>query len=412
MKENEILKQVLFHYIDLEYYANGVDDYFQMLLNELVEECNKAISTQNSLNTKLSYNTIMKIVKEEVSRFKGVLEDSLSEEAEKIVLSETQFLNHTFNNSFLSMGLTFAGLSAAKLLFAPVSGDDTAIQFAERTGENILKAYNTTLRSGYLFGQDTQELVNQVNTKIKKVSQGMKNGILTTIPNFAKTTDRIVFLNNEVEVTWVSTLDGKTCITCSSLSGLKFKSISEAPTNPHFLCRCLVIPSKAITEPVPDFEEFINSLNEEEQEHVLGANRFHLWKDYNVQLKNFINHGKVMSVKELNEKYATLKGNTNLVIPEQKFTEYALNPAKDPNKSRVFKNALGYSLDNYKDLEENIRNNLNQSDMEFVSENQYGQKYRCDVEITGPNGKTAVVRTGWIKEPDSDKLRMTTVYVR
>ncbi|WP_375539180.1 DUF6883 domain-containing protein [Pseudomonas frederiksbergensis] len=35
-----------------------------------------------------------------------------------------------------------------------------------------------------------------------------------------------------------------------------------------------------------------------------------------------------------------------------------------------------------------------------------------DMPITGPNGNTATVRTGWIYDPGSSTPRMTTLYVK
>lgn len=49
--------------------------------------------------------------------------------------------------------------------------------------------------------------------------------------------------------------------------------------------------------------------------------------------------------------------------------------------------------------------------MVFELENQYGKKYNYDIEITGPNGKTAIVRTGWIVTSDG-RVTLTTVFVR
>lgn len=413
MKQNEILKKTLLHYINLEYYANGIDEEFQTLLKELEERCKKVILSQETLNTKTNYSLMYKVVKEEVEAFRKELEERLDEETERIMNEEVEFLDKTYNTKGNTVLKVLGGVTAARLLFAPVAGNETTKVFTEKTAKNILNAYDTSLRSGYLFGQQTGDISSQISNKLSQVSKGMSNGIKTAIPSYAKTTDRIIFLNNEVEVTWVATLDGRTCINCGSLSGMRFKSIAKAPSNPlHWLCRCVLIASDKLTEPVPEFEEFVESLSEEEQKQVLGANRFNLWKEYGVQLKSFLNNGKVISWEELKEDYSRFKENSDLIIPQQKFTEYALNSSKEPNKSRVFKSVLGYTLDNWKDLEENIRKNLRKEEMEFLLENQYGKKYRCDVELTGPNGKTAVVRTGWILKPDSENLQMTTVYVR
>ena len=302
--KNEVLKKTLLHYINLEYYANGIDDEFQTLLSELEERCAKAISSQTTLNTKLSYTVVMRLIKEEVEKYQKELEERLDEEAERIMNQELDFIDNTYNKP-IEQGkasgtmLALGGIAVSKLLFAPIAGNETVHQFAEKIGKNILRSYDTSLRAGYLFGQKTEDLNNQISTKMKTVAKGMKNGIRTAIPSFAKTTDRIIFLNNNVEVVWVATLDGRTCINCAGLSGMHFKSITEAPSVPlHWLCRCSLQVASTITEPIPDFEEFIESLDEEDQIHVLGRNRFDLWKQYGTSLRQFINNGTVLSPEE------------------------------------------------------------------------------------------------------------------
>ncbi|WP_420030046.1 DUF6883 domain-containing protein [Pseudomonas carnis] len=43
---------------------------------------------------------------------------------------------------------------------------------------------------------------------------------------------------------------------------------------------------------------------------------------------------------------------------------------------------------------------------------KFGQRITIDMPITGPNGNTATVRTGWIYDPGSATPRMTTLYVK
>ena len=332
MKDNETLKKTLLHYINLEYYANQIDVEFQTLLEELESRCTKAILSQKSLNTKLSYNTLMKVIKEEVEKFRQLLEERLEEEAENIMNLEQEFLDETYNKNGGIKGtlLTLGGITASRVLFAPIAGSETVKQFVEKTGKNIYRSYDTSLRSGYLFGQSTEDINNQVENKLKQVSRGMQSGIRTAIPSFAKTTDRIIFLNNNVEVIWVATLDGRTCINCAGLSGIHFKSITEAPSVPqHFSCRCTLCPVATISEPIPDFKEFIESLSEEEQKHVLGIKRFELWKQYNVSLDKFNNNGTIIpkdkiSISE-NVKKQIINDNTAKLVkkyyPEDTFIQ-------------------------------------------------------------------------------------------
>lgn len=104
----------------------------------------------------------------------------------------------------------------------------------------------------------------------------------------------------------------------------------------------------------------------------------------------------------------------NAVISEKKFTKYALDP-NNPNggadKAKVFKAALGYDLSNYQDLIDKVSSGIKNNEAVVLTKDQYGVRYRIDMPITGPNGKTRTVRTGWIIEYDN-KPRMTTVFVK
>lgn len=96
-------------------------------------------------------------------------------------------------------------------------------------------------------------------------------------------------------------------------------------------------------------------------------------------------------------------------MSEAKFNAYALNPEKNPDKARAFKEALGYDMSNYKDLMQNIQDHIDES--QFVEKNDlgYGTRFEYVMELEGPNGKKANVLTAWIQ--DGDEKRLTSVYV-
>lgn len=96
-------------------------------------------------------------------------------------------------------------------------------------------------------------------------------------------------------------------------------------------------------------------------------------------------------------------------MPEEKFTQYALNPMKDANKAKTFREALGYTLENYSDLMHNIESNLDESKFVEKGDSGHGMRYEYIMELTGPNGKNANVLTAWIQE--GDEKRMTSVYI-
>ena len=99
------------------------------------------------------------------------------------------------------------------------------------------------------------------------------------------------------------------------------------------------------------------------------------------------------------------------VIPLEKFTDYVLNPNKDPNKAFAFQSALGYSVGNAGLLIENIRVNLRKFPTLVNGHNGYGSRYECIMSIMGANGKKANVLTAWIVIDGEDFPRLTNAYV-
>lgn len=102
----------------------------------------------------------------------------------------------------------------------------------------------------------------------------------------------------------------------------------------------------------------------------------------------------------------------NATIDKRKFTEYALNPEKQPDKARAFETALGYNLNNYELLENQIRENFIRDKLIEKGHNLQGDKYELHYEITGVNGKTAKVLTAWLDDINDQKdFHLTSLYV-
>lgn len=116
-------------------------------------------------------------------------------------------------------------------------------------------------------------------------------------------------------------------------------------------------------------------------------------------------------VKTLDSDIIKLPRYEDSVIPKAKFTEYALNPAKDPNKAKAFELALGYTAENADHLIEQIRSNLSLYKAVEKGDRGYGMTYEVIMDITGPNGKTARVLTAWIDDRSNGEMRLTTIHV-
>lgn len=59
-----------------------------------------------------------------------------------------------------------------------------------------------------------------------------------------------------------------------------------------------------------------------------------------------------------------------------------------------------------------VYSKLNESEAIVGKLDQYGQRYTVDMNITGPNGSSKIVRTGWIVKTGSANPELTTIYVK
>ncbi|SER49811.1 filamentous hemagglutinin, partial [Pseudomonas cuatrocienegasensis] len=102
------------------------------------------------------------------------------------------------------------------------------------------------------------------------------------------------------------------------------------------------------------------------------------------------------------------------VIDPNKVTSYALNTTHPVggNKAKVFESALGYNQTNAASLIAKVQEGAKLYPAKLGASDKFGQRITIDMPITGPNGNTATVRTGWIYDPGSATPRMTTLYVK
>jgi hypothetical protein len=99
------------------------------------------------------------------------------------------------------------------------------------------------------------------------------------------------------------------------------------------------------------------------------------------------------------------------VIPHEKLTQYALDPVRELNKARAFKEALGYTVSNADLLVDEIYSGLDIYPALAKGNYGYGELYEVAMNINGTNGKTANIITAWIDDAKSGEMRLTSVYV-
>lgn len=186
---------------------------------------------------------------------------------------------------------------------------------------------------------------------------------------------------------WHSSNSGRVCPLCRERDGQVFEKDSLPLDHPNGMC--------VVTAEIPkSYEEIGRELGD-----------WAAGKSDNPELDNWLGNDRIKS----NEQPLEINIQLFAKIPKEKFINYALDPIRQPDKAKAFKDALGYTLENYQELIDNINLHLNKKELVEKGDSGYGMRYEYIMRLQGPNGKEANVLTAWIQ--DEDDIRLTSVYV-
>ncbi len=100
-------------------------------------------------------------------------------------------------------------------------------------------------------------------------------------------------------------------------------------------------------------------------------------------------------------------------IDIRKLRDYVLNPlhATGKHKAVLWRSALGITAVDAERLRQVLFAAVTENDAVPGIFDKYGQRYTIDLSLEW-NGKSAIIRTGWIIERGTDIPRLTTAYPR
>ena len=99
----------------------------------------------------------------------------------------------------------------------------------------------------------------------------------------------------------------------------------------------------------------------------------------------------------------------NSLIAPGKLTRYLLVARKRNDKSKWLVQA-GYSLENWRVLEEDLRLQILSREALPTDSTAYGQMYEIKGDLTGPNDRTLAVVTVWMMETATGVAKFITMY--
>ncbi|WP_413207774.1 phage minor head protein [Rhodospirillum sp. A1_3_36] len=107
-----------------------------------------------------------------------------------------------------------------------------------------------------------------------------------------------------------------------------------------------------------------------------------------------------------------LPGHERADLPIGKIANYSL---VNENKARVFKSALGMDVSHAEDLQRQLLEGLATARTKRGKVDEYGERITAYIPVTGPNGRTVEIETGWIyaraNGRQAEHPRMTTAFV-
>ena len=103
-----------------------------------------------------------------------------------------------------------------------------------------------------------------------------------------------------------------------------------------------------------------------------------------------------------------MKLSQDSVISEKKIKEYLLTPRIEDDKSK-FLALAGYSLANWRVLEEDLRRQIEEGDALLIRTTEYGEMHHIKGRLKGPNGQVLHVITVWVRLHATGETRFVTL---
>lgn len=241
--------------------------------------------------------------------------------------------------------------------------------------EKLAQILNSELRQGLQQGKTTTEVAAKIATLMQSSFNSAHRLVRTETMHYLNQSSLEAYKAGGVQfVQFWAAMDERTCPSCGALHG-KIYAIDKVPVLPlHAHCRCTYLP---VTDPQ--------------------------------MIEKYLREEVVKSAKSgiIN----TLPDLEHAVMPEAKFTKYALDQARQPDKAKALELALGYTQKNHQELMENIQRNLSYFPAVYKGTDGYGDRYEIEMMLVGANGRVARLMTGWIIDKEKSETRLTSVYI-
>lgn len=261
---NKTESAVIRYAIDFEKYKNGQADAIIELLDNANSEIAKYIKKTTGVYTKTRYKEIAKKLKEISASLKNNVESEI--DIDGIIdyeLKKQSKILDTLKNDIMKVknvgevNFLYPSVEQIKTaaLFKPITDDGYGMTWQSYLNGIENGFYNTWdvgVRTGYLTGQTTQQIVKSIMGGTSKIDKLANPGSITSLRNsvYANTRTALQSLANETQrrvyekndkyfgdkgykYEYLSTLDSRTCLVCGSASEHLYKELKDVPHIPR-----------------------------------------------------------------------------------------------------------------------------------------------------------------------------------
>lgn len=260
---NKLEDSVIKYAINYERYKNGKANEIIALLDKTNSAIAKFIKQTKGVYTKARYKEIAQLLREMSATLKenadkkididGVIDFELRKQRK--LLKEIEPYIRKLKGGEVNFLFPSKEQIKTSALFQPITDDGygmTYKTYLEGIETGLFNTWDTAVRTGYLTGQTTREIVHNVlgsPSQVGKLTQvgqinRFRNSVYsntrTALQSFANETMQRVYEENEkyfgdgeYKYEYLSTLDSRTCLVCAESSSKLYKDLRSAPHVPQ-----------------------------------------------------------------------------------------------------------------------------------------------------------------------------------
>ena len=361
----------------------------------------------------------------------------------------------------LNVGIDFSLIpkrTIERVIKSPFHGKNYSQRVWDNTAETAAKAQKIIVE-GLIKGSSYPHMAQELARVTNNTYYNAYRLVQTETTHFTEMGRFDAYKDIGIEkYTYYATLGSKTCDVCAALDGKTFnidegiEGKNKPPIHPHCMCYTVIgdvkLTSRLARDPETGknykvrgdmtYNEWYEGLSQEKKTAIkayknrhtdevqytkyvkrLGGENMPKTLDLFQKMK-YNDSEKWRYVKLDYQRQNALVNNPELALPNalsatadnRKFTEYLFGGTHENGlaKGAAFTSRLGYDIDNYDKLKDEILKKASKYPSVYKRKNAQGDLYEQKIILYGLKNKPANVVVGWIA--NNDTVRMTTSYIK